>query len=99
MNRNKFILCVALVLMLILVVAFVGQIRGLRKQWRSTVRIFPTEEKKSREDLAQNGLNQDSEKSSRQPEILVRFRAGVSDDAINEIAGRFNDHIQDEIEA
>jgi subtilisin family serine protease len=99
MNRNKFILCVALVLMLILVVAFVGQIRGLRKQWRSTVRIFPTEEKKSREDLAQNGLNQDSEKSSRQPEILVRFRAGVSDDAINEIAGRFNDRIQDEIEA
>ena len=98
MNRNKYILYVALVLMVILVAAFAGQIRRLQKQWRSTVRIIPAESK-SREDVAQNELDQDSEKSSGRPEVLVKFRAGVSEDAINQITARLNDRIQDEIEA
>ncbi len=98
MNRNKYILYGALVLMVILVAAFASQIRRLQKQWRSTVRIIPAESK-SREDAAQNEMDQDTATASSRPEILVKFRAGVSEDAINEITARFNDRLQDEIEA
>ena len=98
MSRNKYILYGALVLLVILVAAFAGQIRRLQKQWRSTVRIIPGESK-SREAVAQNELDQDVAKSSGRSEVLVKFRAGLSDDSINEITARFNHRLQDEIEA
>lgn len=98
MSRNKYILYVALVLVAILAVALASQIRTLKKQWRTSVRIIPAESK-SREDVAQNELNQDAARSSSQAEVLVKFRAGVSEDAIRDITSRFNDRIQDEIEA
>lgn len=98
MKRNKYILYVALALLVVLVVALASQIRRLQRQWRSSVRIIPVGSK-SREDVAQNELNQQAASSSGRPEILVKFRAGVSEDAIDEITARFNDQVQDEIEA
>jgi len=98
MSRNKYILYVALVLVIILVFAFAGQLRRLQKQLRSSVRIVPTEPK-SRKDAAQNDLDRDAATSLGRPEILVRFRAGVSEAVVSEIAARFNDRVQDEIEA
>jgi thermitase len=97
-KRNKYILYVALALLVVLVVALASQIRRLQRQWRSSVRIIPVGSK-SREDAAQNELNQDTASSSGRPEVLVKFRAGVSEDAIDEITARFNDQVQDEIEA
>ena len=98
MDRNKYILCVALVLGIILVLAFGAQVRKLQKQLRTSVRIVPAESK-SREDGAQNELDQDTARSSARADVLVKFRAGVSEDAIKEITSRFNDQILDEIEA
>ncbi len=98
MNRSKSILSVALVLVIILVLAFGAQVRKLQKQWRASVRIIPAESK-SREDVAQNEFDQDAATSSKRPAVLVKFREGTSEDAIKEITVRFNDHIQDEIEA
>ena len=98
MDRNKYILCVALVLGIILVLAFGAQVRKLQKQLRTSVRIVPAESK-SREDSAQNELDQDTARSSARADVLVKFRAGVSEDAIKEITSRFNDQILDEIEA
>jgi len=97
-NRNKYILCVALVLGIILVLAFGAQVRKLQKQLRTSVRIVPAESK-SREDSAQNELDGDAATSSARPDVLVKFRAGVSEDVIKEITSRFNDQILDEIEA
>jgi subtilisin family serine protease len=97
MSRNKYILYVALVLVIILVFAFASQVRRLQKQLRSSVRIIPAESK-SREDVAQNEFDQDAARSSR-PEVLVKFRAGVSAQTIEQITARFHDQIQDEIEA
>lgn len=97
MNRNNYILGVALLLGIILVVVFTGQMRRLQKQLRSSVRIIPAESK-SRAD-AQSEFDQDAATSSGRPEVLVKFRAGVSEEVINQITARFNDHIQDEIEA
>jgi hypothetical protein len=98
MGRNKYIVFVTLLLLIVLVVAFTIQIRRLQKQLRSSVRIVPAESK-SRGDTSQNGFDQDAATSSKRLEVLVKFRAGVSEDVINEITGRFGDRIQDEIEA
>ena len=98
MSRNKYILYIALLLVIILAFAFAIQIKRLPKQVRSSVRIIPAESK-NREDVAQNGLNQNAVTSLARPEILVKFRAGVSADTIEQITNRFNDRIQDEIEA
>lgn len=97
MSRNKSILLVALVLVVVLGLAFVAQIRNLRSQLRSSVRIVPAESK-SRQDLSESGMNQDAAYASR-PEVLVKFRAGLSADAISEITQRLGDRVQDEIEA
>lgn len=97
MSRNKYLLYVALVLVIILGVALTSQMRRLQKQLRSSVRIIPTDSK-SRVD-AQSEFDQDAATSSGRPEVFVKFRAGVSEDAISKITAGFNDHIQDEIEA
>jgi subtilisin family serine protease len=96
-SRNKYILYIAPVLLILLVVVFASQVKRLQKQVRSSVRIIPGESK-SREDT-QNQLDRDSGGSAGRPEVLVKFRAGISEDAIAQITSRFNDRIQDEIEA
>ena len=68
MSRNKYILYIALVLLVVLVVAFAGQIRRLQKQVRSSVRIIPGESK-SRDDVAQNQLDRDAATPSARPEV------------------------------
>jgi subtilisin family serine protease len=97
MTRNKLILYIALVLAIVLVVAFASQVRKLQKQFRSTVRIIPSESK-SRNDIDQNGANRDAVSALGRPEVLVKFRAGVTAATINEIATRYNDQLHDEIE-
>ena len=64
MSRNKSILLVALVLVIVLGLAFVAQVRKLQTQLRSSVRIVPAESK-SRQDLSGSGMNQDA--SLREP--------------------------------
>lgn len=98
MSRNKYILYLALLLVIILACAFAFQIKRLPKQVRSSIRILP-EEPKTRGDGAQSELNQNAALSLARPEILVKFRAGVSPDTIEQITNRFNDRVQDEIEA
>ena len=98
MSRNRYLLYVALVLLIILVFAFAGQFRRLQKQLRSSVRIIPAESK-SRQDGTQNDLDQDAAISTARPEVLVKFRAAVSDEVINQITARFNDRAQDQFEA
>lgn len=98
MSRNKYILYIALVLGIILVVAFSVQVKKLQQQVRSAVRIIPAEPK-SRAGVDQNGLETGTANSRQRPDILVKFRAGISQTAINQLTARFNDQVQDEIEA
>jgi subtilisin family serine protease len=93
---NKSILLLALVLLIILVLIFGAQVRKLQKQLRTSVRIIPAESK-SRQNGAQSGVEEAH--SLVRPEVLVRFRAGVSEDVVNEITTRFNDRVEDEIES
>ncbi|HEV7743846.1 MAG TPA: S8 family peptidase [Pyrinomonadaceae bacterium] len=98
MSRNKYILYVVLGLTMILGLAFGIQVKKLQRQVRSAVRIVPAEPK-SREGVDQNGLASNGATSLARPAILVKFRAGVSEDTITQITARFDDQVQDEIEA
>jgi thermitase len=98
MSRNKYILYIATVLGILLAIALAGQVRKLQKQLPSSVRIIPSESK-PRRDAAQTGFEENAATALMRAEVLVKFRTGVSDDEINQITARFNDQLQDEIEA
>jgi subtilisin family serine protease len=97
MNRNNFLPHVAFALVLILVAAFAGQLRRWQKEWKSYVRIVPSESKRRtilRHDEMSYGTN-----AVNVPEVLVKFKEGVSEETIHRITARLNDQVEDEIEA
>jgi subtilisin family serine protease len=97
-NRHKYILYIAPVLLIVLVAVFANQVRRLQKQVRSSIRVI-SGESKSGDGSAQDPLDRDTASSKGQPEVLVKFREGISQDVIAQLASRFNDRLQDEIEA
>jgi subtilisin family serine protease len=92
MNRNNFLPHAALALVLVLVAAFAGQVRNWQKHARISRRVLVTQP-----------VNIQTQPAAPQPlkhaEVFVRFRAGVSEDRIQDLAARLNDTIEDETEA
>src|SRR5687767_2519062 len=95
MNRNNFLIHAALAFVLILVAAFAGQLNRWRKEWKSQVRIVPTVEKKRATTTNEIAL---SERNAGPPEVLVKFKSGVTRDAIQSLTSRLNDEVEDRIE-
>jgi subtilisin family serine protease len=96
MNRNNIFIHIALALVLILVAAFAGQLSRWRKQLKTNVRIVPATEKRqptSAEDIALSET-----RSFGRPEVLVKFKSGVSRSTIESLISRFNDRVEDSIE-
>lgn len=96
MSRTKLIVVITLVLALFLTILFISQVNKLKQQLRTSVRLIPAEPK-SREDPIRSGLDENA--SSGRPELVVKFRAGTHADQIDQITRRFNNQVQDEIEA
>jgi subtilisin family serine protease len=96
MNRNNFYIHAALAIVLILVAAFAGQLSRWRKQWKSQVRIVPAAEKKRAITAEEVALSETRSLGS--PEVLVKFKSGVSREAIDSLTSRLNDRIEDRIE-
>ena len=96
MNRNNILIHVSLAVVLILVAAFFGQLNRWRKHWKSHVSIVPVEEKK-RPNTTQEIAIAEARAAGR-PEVLVKFKSGVSLDAIEALSDRFNDRLEDRIE-
>jgi thermitase len=97
MNRNNIFIHIALALVLILVAAFAGQLSRWRKQLKTNVRIVQAAEKKqptSKEEIALSET-----RSFSRPEVLVKFKSGVSRTTIESLTSRFNDRIEDSIES
>jgi len=96
MNRNNFALHIALAIVLILIAAFAGQFRKWQQHWRSATQIMPSSSKeivtfdREETDVAPNG---------EPAEVLVKFRAGISEAAITGILERLNDRVEDKIES
>ena len=96
MNRNNFVIHLALAIVLILVAAFAGQLNRWRKHWKD-VRIVPAEEKQR----AASSVDEIALSETRgfgRPEILVKFKSGVSQETIDELTARMNDRVEDRIE-
>ncbi len=92
MNRNNFWIHLGIAVTLIAMAAIFGQI----KRWQSAL-DFRAPENKSKpasKPLATKRSDKDC-----QPEINVKFRAGVGVAEIKKIVGKNNDRIEDEIEA
>ena len=96
MNRNNIFIHIALALVLILVAAFAGQLNRWRKQWKSQVRIVQVDDKKRPTTAEEVALSET--RNFGRPEVLVKFRSGVSLESIESITSRMNDRIEDRIE-
>jgi len=96
MNRNNIFIHIALALVLILVAAFAGQLNRWRNQWKSQVRIVPTSEKKQPSTTEEIALSET--RSFGRPEVLVKFKSGVSNEAIETLTSRLHDRVEDRIE-
>lgn len=96
MNRNNFLIHVALAIVLILVAAFAGQLNRWRKHWKSQMRIVPAEEKK-RPQTAEEVAIAESRPHGR-PEVLVKFKSGVTRATLENLSERLNDRVEDLIE-
>ena len=96
MNRNNIFIHIALALVLILVAAFAGQLNRWRNQWKSQVRIVPTSEKKQPSTTEEIALSET--RSFGRPEVLVKFKSGVSNETIETLTSRLHDRVEDRIE-
>ena len=94
MNRNNFLPHIALALVLILVAAFAGQLRRWQKQWKAQVMIIPAEKKRP---TTTDEITLTDNQHLGRPEILVRFKPGISDETINRITSQLNDRVEDRI--
>lgn len=103
MNRHNFLGHLALALTVILVAAFAGQVRRWQKDWQAqqqqekahaTEPATPNVDEAADEDGGE-AEDEDATKS----EVLVRFRAGTSEETIRNDVERFNDDIEDQIES
>lgn len=95
MNRNNFLIHLALAIVLVLIAAFAGQLNRWRKDWKSRVGPIPAAEKKRFSTAEEIAL---SESRLSRPEVLVKFKPGVSVETIDELTARFNDRVEDRIE-
>src|ERR1051326_5777108 len=95
MNRNNFFIHLALALVLILVAAFAGQLSRWRKQWKAP-HIVPATDKKQPTTTDEIALTETQHFGN--AEVLVKFKSGVSDEAIEALTARLHDRVEDRIE-
>jgi thermitase len=91
MNRNNIWIHVTVAVVLITIAAVLGQI----ERWKAALNSSNTAQQTQITKLA----GDDPIVKRSRPEVLVRFKHGVSLDRIREIAGANHDVLQDEIEA
>jgi subtilisin family serine protease len=96
MNRNNFLIHLALAIVLILIAAFAGQLNRWRKEWKTRVRMMPVAEKKRPVTAADMALAES--RIPGRPELLVKFKSGVSQRTIEDLTARFHDRVEDRIE-
>jgi subtilisin family serine protease len=98
MNRNNFLIHIALAVVLVLVAAFAGQLRRWQKEYKTRVRIIPAEEKTRRATTTAE-VSEIEARTLTVPEVLVKFKPGVSESTIRSITAKFNDRVEDSIES
>jgi len=96
MNRNNILIHLALAVVLILIAAFAGQLNRWRRDWKHHMHMMPTAEKQRASSAEEFAI---AEAHPGRAEVLVKFKSGVSSEAIDNILERFHDRIEDRIES
>ncbi len=103
MNRNNLFGHLALAVAVIILAAFVGQMRHM--QWRThdtrVVRVEttqPAEPADDKEDGDEAADTNDQAENEDDAEVLVRFKPGTSAEAIARITAQLNDRVEDRFE-
>lgn len=96
MRRNNIWIHLTIALVLIFVAAFAGAVR----RWQKNRRLVPVpySASQSRDDRADDSDETD-QPSNAKAEVLVRFRAGVTQNTIESLTQRLNDQVEDRIES
>ncbi len=93
MNRNNIWIHLCIAVVLITMAAVWGQIR----RWQASMpadTVSRSEHKKQSKPIAVKRSNDE-----REPEVLVRFRPGVTLDDVRQLAAKNNDRVEDSIES
>ncbi|MEK6333590.1 MAG: S8 family peptidase [Acidobacteriota bacterium] len=96
MGRNNIWIHIVLAAVLVMVAAFAGAIRKWQKHRQSAPASATSSQ--IRDDRADDGDEAEPQNVAK-TEVLVRFRAGVTQSTIESIAARLNDQVEDQIEA
>ena len=102
MNRHKFTVHLALAAALVLLAALVGQVRRLDWQKEPVPQPVTREAAPASGDEDQDeaeAVESEEESGPARAEVLVRFRAGTSEERIQADAARLHDRVEDEIES
>lgn len=100
MNRQKLTVHLALASLVILLAAIIGQVQ----RWESkhdwvSLRVEKQHVERQQIERMRRDAQRFEGADADEPEALVRFRPGVSDETIQAIAARFGDSVEDEIES
>ena len=91
MNRGNIWINIGIAALLVILAAVLGQIDRWRSALESGEKAFRTANQRS--------VTISRDRTESEPEIMVRFRPGVTIDEVRRIAALHNDRIEDEIEA
>jgi hypothetical protein len=96
MNRRNYTVHIALAAGLVLLAAVAGQVQ----RWESRHTSYVLRQRvTTRGAKVQPAPPKSSESFRGDADVLVRFRAGVSEERVREIAARLGDRVEDEIES
>ena len=97
MNRQNFYGHLALALAVIMVAAFVGQMRRVQQQWHDAPPAPSVEQSVEPSDEVAGDADTDAEEAS-DAEVIVRFRPGTTKEAVNRLTAQLNDRVEDRFE-
>ena len=99
MSRNNILGHLAIALVLVLIAAFAGQIHKWQKDGKPAKQSASSPQDTDEEADEDSAESDQTDQASEKTEALVRFRSGVTQDAIEKIAQRLNDQVEDRIES
>lgn len=105
MNREKFVGRLIIALVLVMFAAIAGEVRRVQKQEAAHERAVNNHYEQLAEMWSEEQPHGDVGCTGRfgetasEPEVLVRFKAGTSDEEIERLTLGFNDEVEDRIEA
>src|SRR5205085_10453586 len=102
MNRHNLFGHLALAIAIVILAAFIGQMRhiswGAHDNDKPAPRAEPEQTAEPEDADANDGDEAKDQNDQEDSEVLVRFKPGTSDETINRITAQLNDRVEDRFE-